>query len=98
MYKTRLIRERSAIIKQDSYKSFFLVGDNKNLYNLTAFIFGPQDSPFEKGIFEISIRLEQNYPINPPKVRFKTKIFHPNIHFKTGEVCIDILKEKWTPA
>ena len=79
MYKTRLIRERSAIRKQSLNKSFFIVGDPKNLYKLTAFIFGPSETPFENGIFEISIQLGQNYPIDPPKVRFLTKIFHPNI-------------------
>ena len=32
----------------------------------------------------------------PPKVKFMTRIFHPNIHFETGEICLDILKaESW---
>jgi len=34
----------------------------------------------------------------PPKVRFRTRIFHPNVHFKTGEICLDILKNAWSPA
>ena len=37
--------------------------------------------------------------MSPPKVRFMTKIFHPNIHFDSGEICVDILKaDYWTPA
>jgi peroxin-4 len=37
--------------------------------------------------------------LNPPKVKYLTKIFHPNIHFETGEICLDILNPKsWTPA
>lgn len=29
---------------------------------------------------------------------FKTPICHPNVHFKTGEICLDLLKSSWSPA
>lgn len=35
--------------------------------------------------------------MNPPAVHFQTRIFHPNIHFDTGEVCLDVLKQEWNP-
>lgn len=41
--------------------------------------------------------LPEEYPYSPPKVRFLTKIYHPNVD-KLGRICLDVLKEKWTPA
>ena len=59
---------------------------------------GPDDTPFSGNYFKIDIRIPENYPLDPPVVKFITPIFHPNIHFKRGEICLDILKTEWTPA
>jgi ubiquitin-conjugating enzyme E2 D/E len=57
---------------------------------------GPDGTPYQGGIFELEISLPPNYPFAPPKVVFKTKIFHCNI--KNGAICLDILKDQWSPA
>ena len=44
-----------------------------------AQIHGPEDSPYENGIFELTLRLPENYPFEPPEVKFLTSIYHPNI-------------------
>lgn len=43
---------------------------------------GPQDTPFEGGTFELVINVPEQYPLVAPNVRYRTKIFHPNVHFK----------------
>uniref|UniRef100_A0A7S3D2U1 UBC core domain-containing protein n=1 Tax=Palpitomonas bilix TaxID=652834 RepID=A0A7S3D2U1_9EUKA len=63
-----------------------------------AIIQGPPDCPYEGGHFAVRFEVPSSYPLQPPKARFETKIFHANIHPKTGEVCLDILKTAWSPA
>ena len=40
---------------------------------------GPKDTPFESGKFKMELFLPEDYPMTPPKLRFITKIYHPNI-------------------
>jgi ubiquitin-conjugating enzyme E2 D/E len=62
-----------------------------------AMIFGPADSPFQGGMFALTIRFPSDYPFKPPIITFKTKIYHPNIS-AAGAICLDILKSQWSPA
>lgn len=77
------------------YYSVALVNDN--IYRWKATLKGPADSPYEGGVFNLHIELPVNYPFKPPKISFKTKIYHCNINSEGG-ICLDILKEQWSPA
>ena len=73
--------------------------DESDIFVWSAQLRGPADSPYEDGLFKLYIKCPPNYPLAPPKVSFVTPIFHPNVLFKTGEICLDILKpDSWTPA
>ena len=68
----------------------------KDMTKWEAVIFGPDDTLWEGGIFKLLINFPDDYPNSPPKVKFFTKMFHPNIYVN-GEICLDILQNKWTP-
>merc|ERR1712070_455543 len=68
-----------------------------NLRYFNVIISGPNSSPYEGGIFKLELFLPEEYPMAPPKVRFLTKIYHPNID-RLSRICLDILKDKWSPA
>ena len=68
-----------------------------DLYHWQATIMGPSETPYEGGIFFLNIHFPADYPFKPPKINFKTKIYHCNIS-SSGSICLDILKDKWSPA
>ena len=76
-----------------SVKSF-----GSELKYLEGTILGPPASPYEDGTFLVTIEIPRSYPFEPPKMKFKTKIWHPNISSQTGAICLDILKDNWSPA
>ena len=62
-----------------------------------ATILGPSESPYAGGIYKLEIIFPINYPFKPPKIRFVTPIYHPNIN-KQGSICLDILNINWSPV
>lgn len=75
-----------------------LVPVEGNLYRWRAEVQGPVDTPYEGGVFVLELSVPSSYPLYPPTVRFNTRVFHPNVHSKSGEICLDILKAAWSPV
>ena len=54
------------------------VPEENNIMVWTAVIFGPDDTPWEGGTFSLVLEFSEDYPNKPPKVRFVSKVYHPN--------------------
>jgi ubiquitin-protein ligase len=80
----------------DNHRFLNITMKDDNILDLEVSFLGPKESPYEEIISVISITLSKEYPIKAPTMVFKNTIYHPNIS-NSGVICIDILKNKWTP-
>ncbi|CAF1581048.1 unnamed protein product, partial [Didymodactylos carnosus] len=71
--------------------------DPSSCYHWQASVLGPSGSPYEGGIFYLYLHIPQSYPMIPPRVRFITKIFHPNINMH-GDIGLDSFSHNWSLA
>ncbi|KAL5516574.1 hypothetical protein EMCRGX_G001947 [Ephydatia muelleri] len=92
----RIIKETQRLV-QEPVPGIIAIPDEQNARYFHVQVDGPKDSAYEGGRFTMELFLPDDYPMAPPKVRFMTKIFHPNVD-KLGRICLDILKDKWSPA
>ncbi|XP_017134594.1 ubiquitin-conjugating enzyme E2-22 kDa-like [Drosophila miranda] len=58
-------------------------------------ITGPADTPYEGGNFVLDIKVPDTFPFNPPKVRFLTRVWHPNVSSESGAFSERLLKDSW---
>ncbi|KXJ95305.1 ubiquitin-conjugating enzyme/RWD-like protein [Microdochium bolleyi] len=53
---------------------------------------------YDEGRWLLHISIPTEYPNKAPKISFVTPIVHANIALQSGEICLDLLKDAWTPA
>lgn len=96
----RIKREFKEVIKSEEVAGGAIKLElvNESWTELKGEIVGPTDTPYDGGRFILEIKVPDTYPFNPPKIRFMTKIWHPNVSSVTGAICLDILKDQWAAA
>eukprot|EP01062_Namystynia_karyoxenos_P081161 TRINITY_DN8861_c0_g2_i1.p1 TRINITY_DN8861_c0_g2~~TRINITY_DN8861_c0_g2_i1.p1 ORF type:complete len:291 (+),score=102.57 TRINITY_DN8861_c0_g2_i1:102-974(+) len=96
MAQKRVAKEYSKLL-EDPIPGVYVLTEEKNPLRWQGAIEGPEGSPYEGGLFEVSINIPADYPFQPPRVKFATKIFHCNV-YTSNDICLDILDNKWSPA
>ena len=98
MTATRRLQKELQDIRTSGMKSFRDIQvDELNMLTWQGLIV-PDSPPYNRGAFRIEINFPPEYPFKPPKITFRTKIYHPNIDEK-GQVCLPIISaEHWKPA
>ncbi|TNV75362.1 hypothetical protein FGO68_gene16372 [Halteria grandinella] len=83
--------------KEDPIAGIYIEPSATNNHHFYVKMAGPSETPYEGGLFNIELFIPNDYPMAPPKVLFRTKIFHPNID-SLGRIDLGILRDKWSPA
>lgn len=92
----RLMMDFKNIMSEKS-KQYAASPFKDNIKKWAAVIMGPEGTAWEGAALCLSMDFNAEYPQAPPVVKFITKIYHPNV-YGDGSICLDILKEKWSPA
>jgi len=78
--------------------SDYKVTQNKeNPYDFIVEFYGPSDSIYENGKWEIHVLLPEGYPYKSPSIGFNNRIYHPNVDESSGSVCLDVINQTWSP-
>ncbi|UVC54302.1 ubiquitin carrier protein [Theileria orientalis] len=84
-------------LQEDLPESICASPVGSDIFRWQAVILGPDNTEWEGGIFSLSLTFPDDYPNKPPRVKFLTRIFHPNV-YQDGSICLDILQNEWSPV
>jgi ubiquitin-protein ligase len=95
--KKRLIEDYKEIKKNKSFNIFS--GPNEiSLFIWSSNLIGPDNTAWKGGVVRLILEFTEDYPETPPKIKFRNSCFyHPNVYV-SGELCLDILQNRWSPV
>ncbi|KAH9043507.1 ubiquitin-conjugating enzyme/RWD-like protein [Lactarius deliciosus] len=96
--RLRRVNKEIADCKNDKSSNINIELIDNSPFHLLGSFDGPQDTPYDGGHFEIDIVIPESYPFQPVKMKFITKVYHPNVSSASGAICLDILKDAWSPV
>lgn len=94
----RITRELQSMAKGEGVDAGISAGPKADdLTHWVASLMGPAGTPYEGGVFFLSVEFPDDYPARPPTIKFLTKIYHMNVS-EDGAIHLDILADNWSPA
>ncbi|KAI0671218.1 ubiquitin-conjugating enzyme/RWD-like protein [Trametes maxima] len=96
--RLRRVNKEIADCKNDKSSKIAIDLVDDNPFHLIGSFDGPEDTPYDGGRFQVDIVIPDNYPFQPVKMKFITKVYHPNVSSASGAICLDILKDAWSPV
>ncbi|PFH53292.1 hypothetical protein AMATHDRAFT_73488 [Amanita thiersii Skay4041] len=96
--RLRRVNKEIADCKNDKTSNIQIDLVDESPFHLKGSFPGPEGTPYEGGRFEVDIVIPESYPFQPVKMKFITKVYHPNISSASGAICLDILKDAWSPV
>ncbi|KAG8927585.1 hypothetical protein FRC03_010492 [Tulasnella sp. 419] len=96
--RRRRVTKEIADCKKDKSSNILIDLVDDSPFHLIGTFKGPEDTPYSGGTFQVDIIIPDSYPFQPVKMKFITKVYHPNVSSASGAICLDILKDAWSPV
>ncbi|KAF9811800.1 hypothetical protein IEO21_06412 [Rhodonia placenta] len=96
--RLRRVNKEISDCKNDKSSNISIDLVDNSPFHLIGEFDGPEGTPYEGGHFKVDIIIPESYPFQPVKMKFITKVYHPNVSSASGAICLDILKDAWSPV